>query len=253
MEEILLIGGMPRSGTTLLSNFVQQRFAIPVCPETHFFLSGYASQTGISIDHLPLEVLQNELVGGAYRSMQGAKYKNAIDGFEAILARVFKEQFHFISEKTPAHLEYFYAIAAARDNYRFIVLDRSMSEVVDSLSRMKWNKRAYFRNCLTWVRHHYLSVKLKKHFPKRVQIVRYDLLCSNPDLVFRKLKNNLGLYRTSQNVEGFKNFDERHAPWKIGSGDAPWVNQKKLKLNPPSIVLMNIFELFVRLFVKKIV
>jgi hypothetical protein len=252
IKGVVLIGGMPRSGTTLLANLVQQRFAIPICPETHFFSSGYDNQAGISIDGVPFEVLQDELVGGAYRSMRGEKFEDFIDGFDAFLAKIFNQQFSFIGEKTPRHLEFFYTIAAKRDNYRFIVLDRSMSEVCDSLLRVEWNNRSVFYNCCRWVRYHYLTAKLKEQFPERVQIVRYDLLCANPDLVIRKLSNRLGLHQTSQKLEGFRNYDEGLEPWKIGSSEPPRIKRKKSRFNRLSIKSMDIFEFSVRVFVRTI-
>lgn len=118
-----------------------------------------------------------------------------------------------------------------------------MSEVCDSLSRVKWNNRSAFYNCLRWARYHYLSVKLKKYFPKRVQIVRYDVLCANSDRVIHKLSNSLGLFQTSQNVEGFRNFDEGFEPWKIRSAQPPQVKRKKFRLSRLSVELINIFEL----------
>lgn len=215
-SELVLVGGMPRSGTTLLSIFIQERFRIPFSPETHYFDIAHRTET-LDIKNLPKEVLEDEKTKNAYKKIQNSP--RGTETFRQLLNNILGSR-DVIGEKTPAHLMSFRKILESDHNVTCVIIFRNFHEIIRSLDRVPWNKENSLNNLKRCVSYYRESHKTQIEYPSRAVAVRYRDLCRNPDGLYLALKPKLpqGNAR-SENIA----FDADNEPWKINALRPPQV------------------------------
>lgn len=242
-SKIILIGGMPRSGTTLVSNYIQNQLNIPISPETHFFDCAVDDKNYLSIDRIPFEVMEDPKLGDIYRSVDGLQIKDKIQTFELILDAVFGTKFLVYGEKTPAHMMYFRELIGKRNNYSFIIVQRSCLDVCNSLRNVPWNDGCIIKNALRWSKYYIESKKLLKDYPNRVLIVEYEELCRLPEENIRVIRKFLNIDKLNQKNSEFSNFSENSEPWKKGASQAPMLKKdREYVINKPIRLLLRLLD-----------
>lgn len=247
-NKVILIGGMPRSGTTLISNFIQREMSIPIAPETHFFDIASVNDCFVDISGLPRPVLNDKILGPIYKELDGVLIEDCLEVFEKILRKIFDDKLEIVGEKTPAHLVFFDRIAENRDNYFFIIMQRSCLEVCNSLKYVPWNKKSMYKNALRWSKYYKIAFLLLKKYPERFLIVNYNDLCENPFKELYKIKEKFNFDCFNQNISEFINYDDNLEPWKKKSNLTPY-KKNKTKIN---ILVKIIFTVYEKLYVSYI-
>lgn len=215
-QTILLIGGRPRSGTTLLSNLIQRQLNIPVAPETHFF--DIVMTKGM--DALPAEVTEDPALMSAYTGLPATPPASPTDTFRLLLDRLIPQPALTIGEKTPDHMGKFKDILGADPVFKAVVIVRNCADVCESLARMPWNNNTFEENLRLWVLFYRDGLRLRKNFPGRVEIVRYERLCAQPEQEVARLAKSLGLKANADQLTPGTNYDAVREPWKQGA-DGP--------------------------------
>lgn len=215
-RSLLLIGGMPRSGTTLLSNLIQRELHIPIAPETHFF--DIAVRTGTA--GLPPELQADPRLMAAYEGLAPERSADQMATFRTLLERLLPGPAEVIGEKTPDHLMQFERILRLDPDVKAVVITRACAEVCASLARMSWNVHGFEQNLARWQMYYRQGARLAALFPARVAMVSYERLCAGPEAVLATLARRIGLVANAGPVPDSANYDVRLEPWKEGA-DGP--------------------------------
>lgn len=158
-QEVILIGGMAHSGTTLLQRALKYHPEIsgPI-EETHFLVG----TNRISIE---------ESVATFKKKFPESKY---------------------ILEKTPLHLWFFENLLRAQPNAKLLYIVRDGKDVVASLN-MRSAQFPVKRMANEWASSVDKAIQLSKAFPKNLFILRYDQLVSNFDETLKNILSFLDL------------------------------------------------------------
>jgi hypothetical protein len=223
MTEIVLIGGMPRSGTTLLSRLIGEKFQIPFSPETHYFSLAYNNDK-LATEGLPNEVLSDPRVSKAYHRIEGLP--RSIETFRILLRDILGDT-KTIGEKTPAHLTAFSDILKSDANVVAIVMKRDFFEVIESLRKVHWNNASFQTNLRRCVRYHRAAHITQRQFRDRLLVVDYRTLCEDEQSVIDALAKWLprGKHCDAQQI-----FDPAVEPWKKNALSAPKVIKRQVPL-----------------------
>jgi hypothetical protein len=224
---LVLVGGMPRSGTTLLARIIAEEFQIPFSPETHYFSGAYRNGE-LSTEQLPIEVMEEPRVAAAYGKIQGQP--KSIKTFRALLRNILGE-FPIIGEKTPAHLTSFDEILSQDGKVICLVIQRNFFDVTESLKKVHWNKEFFGQNLRRCARYHRITYSAQKKFPERMVVVDYRTLCEDTDRLLTVLSAKLprGTYNGKQHL-----FDPELEPWKRDALHAP---EARYRLVPTNRIL----------------
>jgi len=228
---ILLVGGMPRSGTTLLSRLIAEHFHIPFSPETHYFTFAYANGR-LTPERLPKEVTEEPRVATAYSRI--GDRPRGVDTFRTLLREILGDA-KTIGEKTPAHLTSFPEILKEDAHVITVVLKRDYFEIIESLRKVHWNNASFWTNLRRCVRYHRIAHTTQRQFPDRLLVVDYRKLCENEQSVIIALSKWLprGEHSCAQKI-----FDPEVEPWKKNALRAPEVIKRKVSLDRVHFWLM---------------
>jgi hypothetical protein len=220
----IFIVGMPRSGTTLLSNMMNVLDNIYFPSETHFFIQKkrYESRSNffkkkISFGEFYFSknrfynrslIVSNQLIND-FNSLNSDKEK-----FEFILKIKGRKQNLGIHEKTPIHLECINEIKIIYPDAKFILIVRDPRDIFNSLKQVKWS---FFFPYKLRINSYKKMVTVDKI--KNVYTVKYEELIQNPKNIlfnlcnFLKINFNESMY-TDFNKKKFQNFKIQDEPWK---------------------------------------
>lgn len=190
----IFIGGMPRSGTTLLRAMIDRHPAIACGPELRTFpaLATISSQTRKAYG----DVFEQ------FYGLTGPAYDDAWRTFmasflEPYLASRGKKR---IAEKTPANVLHFHEFARLFPDADFINVVRDGRDVVASLQNMNWTDPATGQPMeitrdpaaasATWKAHIDAGTHATKNLP-RVHEIRYENLITAPECELRALTSFL--------------------------------------------------------------
>lgn len=221
--KIVLVGGMPRSGTTLLSRIIGERFQIPFSPETHYFTCAYVNGR-LSPERLPKEITEDSRVAAAYSRI--GECCRGVDTFRILLGEILGNE-PIVGEKTPAHLVSFPEILKADSRVAAVVIKRDFFEVIESLRKVDWNNASFRSNLRRCVRYHRIAYVTQRQFPERICVVDYRKLCANEQRAISDLSKWLPCGEHS-NVQEI--FDPEVEPWKINALRAPEVFERQVTL-----------------------
>ncbi len=234
---LVMIGGMPRSGTTLLARVVSENLGIPFSPETHYFTYAYRDGA-LSPEQLPKEILAESRVAAAYRCIEGQP--RSVQTFRTLLRKSLGVS-HVLGEKTPAHLTAFADILSQDENVICVVILRDFFEITESLKKVYWNTASFRSNLKRCARYHRTAFRTQRRFPDRVIMLDYQDLCKNEEAVVAALSARLPHGRCTE-TQRF--FDPELEPWKQDALRAPEARSRKVPFRRiPEWVLARVVHL----------
>lgn len=223
----IFIVGMPRSGTTLLSNMMNVLDNIYFPNETHFFIQKkrYDSRSNffkrkISFGEFYFSknkyynrslIISKQLIND-FNSLNSDKEK-----FEFILKIKSRKQNLGIHEKTPIHLDCINEIKYIYPEAKFILIVRDPRDIFNSLKQVKWRLFFPYESKINSYRR---MVKVDKM--KNVYTIKYEELIQNPENIlsnlcdFLKINFNESMY-TDFYKKKFLNFKIKDEPWKLNN------------------------------------
>lgn len=246
MKGVILIGGAPSSGSTLLVNLLAKQPKLLCLPETGLFSHGRnlidltapverRSDLGW---HLPWLLTAYKVAGAlgweiSVYEQAGRHHRTAFDLLEAHIDR---GRDRILVEKTPENVFAFREYLSMSADHRVIVTSRDLLGVVQSLVRRDFNLVEAF---LAWFSHTFETVMLLADFPNQVFHCRYAELTSSPDKVIGQILDFLPLepeqrYDDSEQREpngGIETLLDVSAwkltdtAWSRSPNDAPRANQ----------------------------
>lgn len=224
IDRIFVIG-FPRSGTTLLLDFLKASGHFPVkgFGESHFFSYFYKSYGSLSKPANRQRFLEAIYASNWFRGtglsrdelppLSEAEQREYAPYFLAVMDTLaLKQGFSRWIEKTPWHLLYINEIAAAIPNARFILIVRDPRDVVLSVSRLRdrgWQSGPFHtpvRMAAAWRWHMDKAARDLAKLNGRHVIVKFEDLVAHPETAADKLSDFLGLTidasTISQNARG---------------------------------------------------
>ena len=201
----IFIVGVPRSGTTLITSMLSAHPRIAISPETHFL--NYWMQR---YSHLDVRVPQDfKIFWQALNESERFSYFGVSP--EATLARIqahneldYKTIFTSMlqeyalkmkkprwGEKTPKHYKYVNRLLEWYPEARVIWMLRDPRAVVASLLKVDWADSHDYVNSERWS-HSLRSFEQQWSTDPRVQLIQYEALVAEPELVMQRLCQFLG-------------------------------------------------------------
>ena len=217
-KKFVVVGGMPRSGTTLISNQLQS-LGIDILPELHFF-SACPRKKLIELHCLPSEVLQFDNIKNVYNKYAG-KEKN-VENYRAIITECSDENSKWVGEKTPANLEFFRKMINYDDMY-FIILKRDYLSIIRSINNTPWKKKNWIRLLIRCIKYHFISYRMQKKSIEKVIIISYEEYCKAPERKLFLIKKHLKINKIK--ITKNRNIVAESEEWKIGSDKKPFINK----------------------------
>lgn len=228
MKELspIFIVGIPRSGTTLLSNMLNVLDGFFFPDETHFFIQKTRYER--HSNYFRKKVTFGEFYFSKRRAYNKKLSipKDLINQFNLLSS--YKEKFEFIltlkgakngvlCEKTPIHMDCIEEIKSIYPEARFILIIRDPRDVFSSLLKVEWNFMFPYRK-----RIELFKKLIRISHLENVSTIKYEDLISNPsqELIrlcdFLKINFDKKMY-TDFNNHKYSNFDLKHEPWKANN------------------------------------
>lgn len=189
----VFVVGHPRSGTTLVATIIGRHQNISMPPETQFFPEIYDKQNG-SGPELARLALDNSRVSDLELSEE-----RFIKEFNAT-SMTFKDLFELIirsycekvgksrpGEKSPNHLKWADTLLSWFPDGKIIVVIRDGRDVVSSLMNVPWSHKNIIKHSFDWAESQEHARSVSENFPANIQIVQYENLLDEPDVIVSKL------------------------------------------------------------------
>lgn len=209
--KIIQIVGMPRSGTTALSNWLAMHEGIRSIPETHYLnikiLNG-------KISGIPKNLTNEEVI-------KSLVIENGITGYKEFI-RKYIEQINIeatvIVESTPSHVLHIEKILSDVDCIVFLY--RDCKSVCSSLKNVHWGDKGTIDNAYRWLRYQRMARKALQN--KQVEYIEYDDFCKRNDgfkFLVSKIEKSVGLTLTKRTKPDTNLFLDNLSlePWKKDS------------------------------------
>ncbi len=235
----LFVVGCERSGTTLLAVMVGRHSEIAMTPETHFFLRvvprcGWSGGEREGDHAAMVERLFNSPRGGDLGLERGEVLARFSSGaatyprlFEVVMA-IYAENHGKVraAEKTPFHLYKVPLILEWFPEARVVGLVRDGRDTVLSILNAPWTAhRSMRRQSDKWNHAAREALRLRKRYPEKFLLIRYEDLVAEPEKTMREVDGFLGLaFEAGQLESGEKRTDvvpERELKWKGNVTAAP--------------------------------
>lgn len=221
-ESRLLILGVQRSGTSLLSRMVNQHPEIAVPQETHAYNHFYniRHRYGDLAVRRNQEILLKDIVvfgdvrlwsppldiDNANRNISAAGFGGVVD---AMMTTWANEQGKSIwGEKTPSHIDFVDPILEHFPDMKLVHITRDPRDVCLSMIRARFGPKNYFAAATAWSRYLSKIAKLKEHYAgEKIIEVRYEDLLARPETVLRAICTHIGV-GYADSMQQF--YDEDH-------------------------------------------
>lgn len=237
-SQSIFVVGMPRSGTTLISNILSAHSRVAITPETHFWRRlgklrhgelgweefVHSFMTGPELQDFRLPEAVRDRIERQFRPLPtSTNLESRAFGLLESVCMAFAAQHGKTvwGEKTPAHLEALPCLAKAFPGASFVFMVRDPRDTSLSLTEVPWNTEAPLDHFLRWRRYLRLAREWKRQFPGRFFWVRYEDLVSAPEESVRRLSRQLGLTFQDEMLQfdetPIVTFDSAREPWKARS------------------------------------
>jgi hypothetical protein len=249
----VFIVGMPRSGTTLLSNLLNATKEIYFPEETHYYQQLDKLKTkknnNLYLDFLNSEINQY-LVGFNLTKQELAdliiKMSNLEKPFprsfllrELCMLKLAGKSAERWGEKTPIHFKYLKEILDDFEDSKIINIIRDPRDVMSSMRAAKWNKFFDLKRRLTEYKYNIL-VCTNSSYSSNVLNIKYEDLVCHPEKTLSDICAFINIKFSSDVIQKFYqqdnlNFNISNEPWKKNNSkplDAK--NVFKWKFNPNS-------------------
>ncbi len=244
----IFIVGMPRSGTTLLSNLLNASEEIYFPQETHFFsqLDKYKkNKSKLKNSFNNFYFNKNEIYFKSWnldsQKIDGLNSYNEKELFEdliCLLQKQNKKQFESWGEKTPIHFVYINEILKIYPKAKFVHIIRDPRDVFISMIASSWVKIFPFEEKISQYK---ISCQIHLSTHENICSVKYEDLVKEPEKNLKKIFSFTNLNYTDQILQNFNkdenlNFSEKFEPWKKNnknSIDAKSMFKWKKKVDRP--------------------
>lgn len=223
----IFIVGMPRSGTTLVSNLLNASGEIYIPEETHFYdtLKRFKSKYSIKrndFDEFKRYYLSDRNFALEYLNLSDKEKKlllnyDRVHFLEELIKLKMKgSSFMRWGEKTPIHFEFFDQIKEDFPNAKFIHVIRDPRDVIPSIKKANWAKLFPMKLLLNrYKRAAQLSIK----YHCNILTVKFEELLGNPEVITKNIYEFCGLTFRKEVLNTFYlkenlNFSTATEPWK---------------------------------------
>ena len=183
IQSYLLVGGMPRSGTTAFVEFLSDTFEMEALPETHF-LNIVDADGKFHYDRVPSAISnRNELID-VLKISEKQKSTNFVT-FISDFSDTLGVRSDIVIEKTPSHVMSMRRVSNSPRIVKFVIV-RRCSDVCKSLSRVDWNTASPLRNVARWAR--YASRTRKMAQEGQVAVILHEDLLNNREELGERLE-----------------------------------------------------------------
>jgi molybdopterin-biosynthesis enzyme MoeA-like protein len=244
----VFIVGMPRSGTTLLSNLLNASEEIYFPQETHFFsqLNKFKKNEGkLKKTFEKFYLNKNEIYFKSWNldinkieELAGLNEKELFEDLICLLQKQNKKQFESWGEKTPIHFVYINEILKIYPKAKFVHIIRDPRDVFISMIASSWVKIFPFEEKISQYK---ISCQIHLSTSENICSVKYEDLVKEPEKNLKKIFSFTNLNYTDQILHNFNkdenlNFSEKFEPWKKNnknSIDAKSMFKWKKKVDRP--------------------
>ena len=224
----VFVVGMPRSGTTLVSNLINSSEQIFIPEETHFFaqLSELRSLNNAEYNSKYLD-LSNVYTRSWMLSPEQMEFikssTNPKQLFERLISCLLKKRNVKCArwgEKTPLHLMHINDILELYPNAKIIHIIRDPRDVFRSMISADWMRLFPYDQM---IRSYKCSTKLHMDSTnENVYSLKFEDLVQNPSQYIGEIYEYIGLEYDNTVLENFwssryLNFSSEHEPWKINN------------------------------------
>ena len=192
-----LIGGLARSGTTLLQRLCCELTAVWVPPETHF----WPSSAGLE-DAFEFPLQGADRIAGAEQVARdlaekgvGIRVGDLLDGlaaydrriglwtlFEGVVSALSPPDRRMLGEKTPQHLLWWELLSGAAPDLRFVTVVRDPRAALRSHRSVGWGETDAYALAERWVMYQRAATDaLRLLGPERVLPLRYEDVAADPE------------------------------------------------------------------------
>lgn len=189
--EVLLIGGVPSSGSSLLIKLLSRDERLLCLPETGLFCHGRSfdrrsdrSRPGSLTRQVPWVDTRLKLALALGWDIDVKKQGGAIQPFKVLQTHLGNCGGRIVVEKCPENVFAFDAYLSADSNRRTVLTSRALDSVCVSLTRRGFNM---FEALLIWFAHAYETWRILQSFPGQVCHVRYDEIVSEPEVTCERI------------------------------------------------------------------
>lgn len=222
----VFIVGMPRSGTTLLSNLLNASEEIYFPQETHFFsqLNKFKKNEGkLKKTFEKFYLNKNEIYFKSWNldinkieELAGLNEKELFEKLIYLLQLQNKKQFENWGEKTPIHFVYIPQILKFYPNAKFIHIIRDPRDVFNSMIASSWVKIFPFEEKINQFK---ISSGLHLSNKENIISIKYEDLVLNTEKTLKEIFSFSNLNYTEKILSNFNkeenlNFSEKFEPWK---------------------------------------
>lgn len=233
-DQPIFIVGMARSGTTLLSEILNNHSKIAVSPETHYFSKYWADsnkaslkkrtrlseQFLISDEFKQFGFSDRETDEIAHEIREGLK-NGQTEFFTTIMHRFrLKAQKPIWAEKTTAHLMYIPEIAHLIPGGSFISITRDPRDVCLSLKKVPFNPGSSISIARRWRRYVTRTEYYHNRYENRFHEIKYEDLVTDPQPTVKKICDFLGVQFESSMLNRAQmpaTFNIDHEYWKMNA------------------------------------
>lgn len=207
MDKFIFIGGLPSSGSTLLTSLLNKNIKSITLNETGI-LTRYKKNHAPWIDLTAKNKDSKIKFSKKFLNNLKNNVLHDLEIFNKLRNQYTKDSGSFLIEKTPENIFAFDTLLQDNPNLKVVLTDRDMDEVVYSLRKRGFSlKEAVFiYSC-----HKYHILMLKKKFKERVFVCSYKKIINNSEEVISKIIN---FYNT---VREYNIFEHLHKPIILNS------------------------------------
>lgn len=231
MNAPVFIVGVPRSGTTLLTDLLNRTGQIIFPPETHYF--GGIWRKHKAIENYPKDKVA-ELLNKIINHSAIKEFRFSDDEKKAIISNILSSKISHASildgiisqyvkrydmpnwgEKTPTHAYYINPLLATFPNAKIILIVRDPRDVVLSLQKVPWYKGSLLFYMKQWKE----FLQVEKEVPsKQFFKVRYEDLITTPEKKIEEICHFIGIPYSvdifSDREVDIHSFNVESEPWK---------------------------------------
>jgi hypothetical protein len=202
----ILILGINRSGTTLLSMMLDAHSRIAIPHESHFFVSYYKERASLNFAD---ETGRREVVGRILAEPFVRSWDRPVTAAEVDLTRchdlastidevyrVYAQHFgkDIWGDKTPAYITDIHVLNALFPDARFVHLIRDGRDVALSIIKQPWGPSDFLTAIRQWAETVLWARKMLRMLPDERHIeLRFEELVSDPQAQLERLTNFLGV------------------------------------------------------------
>jgi hypothetical protein len=216
-QKRIIIGGLPRSGSTLLRFILDASDDIISGPETNFFLLPL-SDTQLRLDRLALKLSNKLDINEDIIKSCIMNQPSSIQAFDCIMCNYLdpldKNTIAW-AEKTPRNCFHYHRLFEEDRDLYFISTIRNGLDVITSEFE-KDDKRYQQRRYWVSIQQYVDCMKAIYSFDKGNHlIINYEKLCRNPEATLEKIFNFIGINFSHNILKKINNFSRTRDPKKV--------------------------------------